>query len=320
MRKLLFLSMLWPFMAGAMPQDDGAVLFLRAAVRVPTPVLTLGDVARIEAPVERLPALARLPIGVVPPAGATREIGREELQRWIDTAAQDLGEVQWRGNASVRVTRKTAALDADAVLRVAQDAARSALQARFADFSVEPAGNPLPDIVAAGAFELRARPLAADESLASRLVVWVELWQNGRLYRAVPVALKVRAMASVLRVNAGLAAGASVSMADVTVEQRDVAALASAYWPATEPLGAVRTRQAVAAGAVLLRSQLDALPDVERGDLVALRVRAGTVTIETTAQAMQDGWANRTLRVLPANATDTIQARVIRGGLVEVVQ
>lgn len=49
-------------------------------------------------------------------------------------------------------------------------------------------------------------------------------------------------------------------------------------------------------------------------------MRAGSVTIETSAQAMQDGWINRTLRVLPANATDTIQARVIRGGLVEVVQ
>ena len=71
---------------------------------------------------------------------------------------------------------------------------------------------------------------------------------------------------------------------------------------------------------VLLRSQLDALPDIERGDQVALRVRAGTVTIETTAQAMQDGWTDRNVRVLPANATDTIQARVIRAGLVEVMQ
>jgi flagella basal body P-ring formation protein FlgA len=298
-RKLLLLSMLWPCLAVAVPQDETAVLFLRAAVKVPAAVLTLGDVARIEAPAERLPALAGLAIGIVPPAGATREIDRAELQRWIDTAAQELGSVQWRGNTSVRVTRKTAALDAEAVLRVAQDAARKALQARFDDFSVDAAGSPLPDLVAA---------------------VWVELWQQGRLYRAVPVALKVRAMAPVLRVKAGLPVGASVSMADVTVEQRDVAALAGGYWPADEPLGAVRTRQAVAAGAVLMRSQLDALPDVERGDQVALRVRAGTVTIETTAQAMQDGWANRTLRVLPANATDTIQARVIRGGLVEVVQ
>ncbi|MCH4594192.1 flagellar basal body P-ring formation chaperone FlgA [Achromobacter xylosoxidans] len=320
MRKLTFLLILWSCVAAAAPQDSDAVLFLRAQVRVPTAALTLGDVARIEAPAERLPALAGLAIGVVPPAGATREIGREELQRWIDTAEQDLGQVRWRGNNTVRVSRKTAPLDAAAVLKVAEDAARLALQARFDEFSVQAAGNPLPDVVSAGPFEFRARPVAADEALASRLVVWVELWRKGQLYRAVPVALIVRAMAPVLRVNAALPAGASVSMADVTIEQRDVAALAAAYWPADEPLGAVRTRQAVAAGTVLLRSQLDALPDVERGDLVALRVRAGSVTIETSAQAMQDGWINRTLRVLPANATDTIQARVIRGGLVEVVQ
>lgn len=320
MRKLLFLLMLWPCVAGAAPQGDDAVLFLRAQVRVTTAALTLGDVAHIEAPAEKLSALAGLSIGAVPLAGSTREIRREELQRWIDTAEQDLGRVHWRGNVSVRVTRKTAALDAEAVLKVAEDAARQALQTRFDEFSVQAAGNPLPDFVAAGAFELRARPVAARDILASRLVVWVELWRKGKLYRAVPVALKIQAMARVLRVNSGLPAGASVSTADLSVEQRDVAALADAYWPANEPLGAVRTRQAVAAGAVLLRSQLEALPDVERGDQVALRVRAGTVMIETSARAMHDGWSNRMLRVLPANAKDTIQARVIRGGLVEVVQ
>lgn len=320
MRKQFFLLMLGPCVAGAAPQGDDAVLFLRAQVRVPAAVLTLGDVARIDAPAERLPALAGLAIGLVPPAGATREISREELQRWIDTAERDLGQVRWRGNSAVRVTRKTAALDAEAVLKVAEDAARQALLQRFDEFSVEAAGSPLPEFVATGGFELRARPVAASDTLASRLVVWVELWQKGRLYRAVPVALKIRAMAPVLRLNAGLPAGASVSRADVTIEQHDVTTLPGAYWPADEPLAAVRTRQALAAGVVLLRSQLDALPDVERGEQVALRVRAGTVTIQTSARAMQDGWANRTLRVLPANAKDTIQARVVRGGLVEVVQ
>lgn len=320
MRKLLPIMMLWPCLAGAMPQDDDAVLFLRATVRVQEPVLKLGDVVRIDAPASRVAALAGLAIGAVPPAGTAREIGREELQRWIDTAPQDLGAVQWRGNASVRVTRKTGTLNGAAVLRTAQTAAREALASRFQSYSVDHAGSPLPDIVAAGPFELRARPVALGESLASRLVVWVELWRDDRLYRAIPVAMNVRAMAKVLRVNAALPAGASISHADVTIEEQDVAALAGAYWPAAEPLGAVRTRQAVTAGAILLRSQLDALPDIERGDQVALRVRAGMVTIETTAQAMQDGWTNRNVRVLPANATEPIQARVIRAGMVEVAQ
>ena len=83
---------------------------------------------------------------------------------------------------------------------------------------------------------------------------------------------------------------------------------------------APRARQPLAAGAVLMRSQLQALPDVERGDQVALRVRAGSVTIETSARALQDGWTDRTLRVMPANASEAVVARVVRGGLVEVSQ
>ncbi|HCW19636.1 MAG TPA: hypothetical protein DHL02_17140 [Achromobacter sp.] len=72
------------------------------------------------------------------------------------------------------------------------------------------------------------------------------------------------------------------------------------------------------AGTVLLRSQLEALPDVERGDQVALRVRSGTVVIETSAEALQDGWTNRSVRVRPAQGTDAVLARVVRSGLVEI--
>ncbi|QVQ26140.1 flagellar basal body P-ring formation chaperone FlgA [Achromobacter deleyi] len=317
MRKLILLLLLWSASAGAFTPDAPAI-FLRNAVQVQKPVLTLGDIAAIEGAADSVSLLAGLPIGPAPAANAVREIGREELQRWIDTAPGELGAVTWRGNASVRVTRKAAPLDHDAVTEAAKVMAAQALRVRFQRFDVEPAGNPLPELVAAGQYQLRARPVELGMEIPSRLVVWVELWQGKRLYRAVPVALNIRAIAPVLRLNASLPAGASLSPRDVTVEERDVAALAGAYWPAEEPLQAVRTKLAVEAGSVLMRSQLQALPDVERGDQVALRVRSGSVMIETTAQALQDGWSNRSVRVRPALGTDVVQARVVRSGLVEI--
>ncbi len=317
MKKLIVALLFWPATGAAVSPDTPAV-FLRNAVQVQKATLTLGDIAAIEGRSDRVSLLAGLPIGPAPAANAVREIGREELQRWMDTASGDFGSVTWRGNASVRVTRKAAALDHDAVTDIAIATAARALATRFQKFYIEPAGSPLPELIAAGNYELRGRPVDLDAEIPSRLVVWIELWQMKRLYRAVPVALNIRAMAPVLRLNASLPAGASLSPQDVTLEERDVAALAGAYWPAQEPLSAVRTRQAVAAGSVLMRSQLQALPDVERGDQVALRVRSGTVTIETTAQALQDGWANRAVRVRPAQGTDTVLARVVRSGLVEI--
>lgn len=318
MRKLILpLLLLWPAIASAVAPDV-AVVFLRNAVQVQKPVLTLGDIASIEGPGDRVTPLSNLPIGPAPTANAERKIGREELQRWIDTAPQDLGPVAWRGNAAVRVTRKTAPLDRDALTEAAVTAAAAALRTRYVKFDVEAAGNPLPGMAASGRYRIRPRPVQLDDETPSRLVVWVELWEKTRLYRAVPVAVNIRAFAPVLRVNADIPAGASLSPEDVALEERDVAALAGAYWPPEDPLHAVRTKQAVAAGAVLLRSQLQALPDVERGDQVALRVRSGTVVIETSAQALQDGWVNRSVRVRPAQGTDAVLARVVRGGLVEI--
>lgn len=318
MRKLILpLLLLWPAIAGAVAPDVVAV-FLRNAVQVQKPVLTLGDIASIEGPADRVTHFASLSIGPAPAANAERRIGREELQRWIDTASQDLGPVTWRGNPSVRVTRKAAPLDRDALTEAAVSAAAAALRTRYVKFDVESAGNPLPGMSASGRYRIRPRPVELGDETPSRLVVWVELWEQTRLYRAVPVALNIRAFAPVLRVNADVPAGASLSPKDVALEERDVAALAGAYWPPEDSLRAVRTKQAVAAGAVLLRSQLQALPDVERGDQVALRVRSGTVVIETSAEALQDGWTNRSVRVRPAQGTDAVLARVVRSGLVEI--
>jgi flagella basal body P-ring formation protein FlgA len=317
LKRILPFLFLWPAFAGAVAPDATA-LFLRNAVQVQKPVLTLGDIASIEGSADRVAHLASLPIGPAPTVNAERKIGRQELQRWIDTAPQDLGPVTWRGNASVRVTRKAASLDRNALTEAAVTAAAAALRVRYGKFDVESAGSPMPDLVASGRYQIRPRAVELGEETPSRLVVWVELWEKARFYRAVPVALNIRAFAPVLRLNASLPAGASLSATDVTMEERDVAALDGAAWPVGDTLQAVRTKLPVAAGAVLLRSQLQALPDVERGDQVALRVRSGTVVIETTAEALQDGWANRSVRVRPAQATDAVLARVVRSGLVEI--
>lgn len=304
-------------MTGAV-EPDAAILFLRNTVQVQKPVLTLGDIASIEGPADRVAHLSSLAIGPAPTANGERKIGREELQRWVDTAPHDLGPVTWRGNSSVRVTRQAAPLDRNALTAAAVTAAAAALRTRYVKFDVEAAGNPMPAMSASGRYQIRSRPVQLNEETRSRLVVWVELWEKTRLYRAVPVALNIRAFAPVLRVSADVPAGASLTPADVALEERDVAALAGAYWPPQDPLYAVRTKQPLAAGTVLLRSQLQALPDVERGDQVALRVRSGTVVIETSAYALQDGWVNRSVRVRPAQGTDAVLARVVRGGLVEI--
>lgn len=319
MRKLipLALLLLLPTIAGAAASDAAAV-FLRSSVQVQKQTLTLGDVASLEGPADSVARLASLPIGHAPVTNAVREIGREELQRWIDTAAQDLGPVTWRGNTAVRVTRKVTSLDQNALTQAAIGAVVEVLRMRYQKFDVEAAGSPLPVQIASAQYQIRPRPVELPEEVPARLVVWIELWHEKRLYRAVPVALNVRAFAPVLRVNADLPAGASLAAADVSVEERDVAALNGAYWPVEASLHAVRTKHAISAGSILLRPQLQALPDVERGDQVALRVRSGTVMIETTAEAMQDGWTNRSVRVKPAQGTDAVLARVVRSGLVEI--
>jgi hypothetical protein len=58
---------------------------------------------------------------------------------------------------------------------------------------------------------------------------------------------------------------------------------------------------------------------VARGDWVSLRLKSGSVELETRVQALQDGRVGDVVRVRASAATETVQARVVSNGHVEAL-
>jgi flagella basal body P-ring formation protein FlgA len=118
--------------------------------------------------------------------------------------------------------------------------------------------------------------------------------------------------------------GASITLSDTEMREVDLAA-----WPSASQGNDVREalqdqdfrlRHAVRGGDVLARALVEPLPAVTRGDWVRLQTNEGAVSLESRAEALQDGRAGQVVNVRLANARSSILARVRGPGLVEVQQ
>ena len=318
--RLLTAALLWMVCATGQTAWGNVQVFLRASVQVDQAELRVADVARLDGDAALTALVSAVPLGVVPRDGSVRRITREEVQRWVEKSLTQDVPMSWSGNRVVQARRLQGEVDPVRVFDLARREVLRVLSPRYDRVIAESAGSPLPASVAGRDLLMKVRGLAPDVPVAARMVVWIEFWRGAELVRAVPVPVRVQAMARVLEAEAAIVAGASLTAARFRSVERDVAALGSEPWPVEDALHTVRARRPIAAGQILSSALVEALPDVERGERVALRVRAGTVLIETAAQALSDGWRDRMVLVQPASGEAPVQARVLGSGMVEVAQ
>lgn len=294
-----------------------ATVTMRTKVKVSGDVVLLKDIAWVAADEPVSTRLLALNLGASPVDGQVRTITRDELKRWLVTSGYIANvAVHWEGGKSVRVERLASVVDDAALIRTGRKALRAELSRRFSDFSVEAAGEPLRVRLPAAHYRFRAGAIHVDGFVPKRLAVPVELWVGTQLYRSVPVAFNLTIYEPVLRASADLNPGDPLTGRLQTVRM-DVTTLGDEYWPAARTLEGWRLRRRVLRGHALLASDLEPRPLIARGTVVALRVKAGSVLIESRARVLQDGWKDGLVRVKPTEGTDEIQARVISSDIVE---
>ena len=285
----------------------------------------LGEVATLRTPdLLVLRRLMALPLGRAPQAGEPVLLTREQLARWIRLQT-GLGaeSVRWTGSPTIELSIARQEVSAQQVSRVAQTALQDWLQQSSKRVHVQIVALPRTITLPHGVVNLQARPLI-ENAPRKRMTVWVDAYLDGELRRSVPVTFVVNAwvQAPVIRQSAPM--GASITLSDTEMREVDLAA-----WPSASQGNDVREalqdqdfrlRHAVRGGDVLARALVEPLPAVTRGDWVRLQTNEGAVSLESRAEALQDGRAGQVVNVRLANARSSILARVRGPGLVEVQQ
>lgn len=294
---------------------------LHPAVNVPNGAVSLGDVARLAS--EDLLTLRRfmaLPLGHAPRAGAEIAITRATLAQWIASRlGHPAADISWSGSHEVAVRAASSEVRGSLVEQVARSALSGWLAQRTSRHHLEVALPQRDFVVPAGQVELAVRSLPESDVMLPRQRVWVDVRVAGEFVRSVPVDFTVNAYRDAWVVPAGLARGSVVTPDAMQRKEVDVAR-AENRGAATAVAAAddLRARRTLGAGEVLAARDVERVPAVARGQRITLLSRTGTLELQASAEALQDGQVGQKVRVKATGAQAPVLALVVAPGRVEV--
>jgi flagella basal body P-ring formation protein FlgA len=221
----------------------------------------------------------------------------------------------WRGAPAVRIRGRGQRLAADRLQDAAVPALYAALGGEFEAIEMQPVGGFDGINVPAGKVRLAAR-VPASQRPARRMSALVDVSVDGSVYTTVPVWFSVRASRPALLARVPLRPGEPVRAGDFQVQTVDVAANAAPALRGNAPLEGLQLRRAIEPGMVLSAAHVEERPSVARNEQVKVRVVQGSVTIETTGQALADARVGEVIKVRGAGSGEPYPARVVADGVV----
>lgn len=209
--------------------------------------------------------------------GTVRVLGAGFLTLAAVVALTPAPAAEWQTPASIR------------------DAARELVRARLgaADVSIDAVGVDERVRLPACTVPLTARAQSELKVGTGTVAVACEGMQPWRLY--VPVRATLQTAAVVAR--RAIQAGEPIGAADIALERRSTAALPYEYLTDARQAVGATARRTIAAGAVLVPAALKSSVAVERGTLVTLIAKTGTVIVRSEGVALEAAKLNERVRV-----------------------
>lgn len=293
-------------MAGGRLQADAPVIRLPQEVEVQGDRLILGELAPV--PVE----LQSVEIGYAPYPGHHRWLRRAEIERALRRA----GWLEFRlvMPEQVLVRRARQLLKGEQV----RAAVANYLQAAWPQFTIELEEVQLPREVSlpVGTLELSI-PQPGRPSRLEHLTLPLELEVDGRTVGRQWVTIRAAAVGAVLVAARDLDFGRRLSKADVVLEPRRLYDLEGVITDPADAVGSALAR-AVPKSEVLRKAVLRIPVLVRRGEIVTLVARGAGFAVSVMAKTRDAGGRGDWIEVENLESKQTVTARVVAPGRVEV--
>ncbi|MEO7191701.1 MAG: flagellar basal body P-ring formation chaperone FlgA [Vicinamibacterales bacterium] len=136
---------------------------------------------------------------------------------------------------------------------------------------------------------------------------------------AVPVTVSLRVIGAPVVARRTLARGATIGASDVAAERGVVSGVPLRRLLAIDEVVGTRVLRAIQAGDVVLATSVTGRRAIEPGDGVTVRVGTGAVEVTASMVAADGGRAGDVIRVVNPATRRYLRARVVKKGLVEVI-
>lgn len=136
---------------------------------------------------------------------------------------------------------------------------------------------------------------------------------SARFHAWVPAWIPIRRIAPLQKISRDQFARREVDVAAGRLRE-----LRGSFLPSDAELDRLESRQTLLEGEVVLSTAVSPTPDVRRGDPVRVRLISGEILLSTQATAVENGYLQKSIRVLTERTKRELVGRLIEGRTVEV--
>ncbi|MDD2558048.1 MAG: flagellar basal body P-ring formation chaperone FlgA [Desulfuromonadaceae bacterium] len=275
--------------------------------------IRLRDVVHLSPAAE---SLLQLRLGRSPSAGEVRELNRSFIGRALQRAGVAQDSIVWSGAEVVRVERAGQKVTTSAInATIASFMAQRQKRLPGVDIRFEPYQQPEAFVVPRGKLQVEVIP-AADNLFSSRSLTLVYR-VDGRVVNNLTVRGKMEAKAEIVVAANRIRRGITIQPGDVECIMSEITDTAEPIFACEDAVGMELNRSA-RAGDPIDRRHLQTPVMVERGAFVRIVAERGTMRLEATGTAREDGRLGQTIRVQNSSSLQEIRAEVVDRNTVKV--
>ncbi len=300
----LVVGAIWSVAAGS---ADGSMIRIPSEVEVCGERLRLGDLVP-----DTLPEWADVDLGYAPYPGHVRWLRRSEISAALHRAGLTWEDVDIPERILVRRGRQV--LEPSLV----RQAVLSYLQSCWPGFRVSTDEMELPREVYLPEGDVTVEVVASRQPVRfEHLTLRLSIRVDGRSYTSRWVSMSARMTGPVLVAARDLSYGDGLNQSSIRVEEKTLTDLEGVLTDPSEAIGAVAVCP-IREGDVVRRKHLRAPVLVKRGEVVTLVARGSGFMVSATARSKDSGGAGDWIEVQNLESKQTVTARVVGTGRVEV--
>ncbi len=294
----------------------GLVIEFKESATVDDTSVTLGDIAVFDEDTELTRSLASQNVAQAPSPGQEIQLQTRSIQQYFDTNLNVTTPIYWRGAETTHVVRNVVEINPAQVLGIIDtflDQNKNDLPQ--AEIRFIPTSQPLPFVIPTG--ELRWEVIPSDPGIVGSSRFSIIFRVDGRVRKNMSVRGHLEVITKVVVAATEIRKGEVLTSQHLTTAVQDISNLREPCLDPREILGKKITRS-FKPGNVILLSQVDFPPMVQKGELVRMIVSKGSLRLTATGVARSDGKKNETIQVQNINSNKIVYCRVSGPGIVEV--
>lgn len=286
----------------------------------PAQVITVGEVAKVEASKEVAKKVSAVTIGTAPLPGSKRNIDSSYVRLRVD-AAKVGAEVKIQGPSEITVLGKCSKLSSNDLAEEAKTFILNQLPQDNRTYEVTVQRVPR-EVVTAADTDVQIKPrLMSNTARLGINNVALDIVTNGKVTSTTSAVLQVKAVAEVLVVTRTIRSGETLTSENTAWQQKDITKSPDSL--AMEQGGELHgwlARRTLNKGSIISSGDVQLPAAIKKGETVILSVKCGRVKLTTSAEARQDGRVGDTIQVRSSVSNDDVRAKIVEPGLVEIIR